>query len=232
METAKWLEHHFGSESTGRSSTGNLSEEDDEDEQRAGRQKTTSNSFINVTMKSTETPANGYFKGVSEWKAGSREPTVATTSTPVRPPIRRKRDQRTTETTETVVIGNGNTVTNELESSPLFNSVQQRVQGYEMTREKLSGRNAVVDSHNNRSHHNGYGQVRDRFWFGSVDLIRLLSPHIQMGSSTLNITIYISLYLSSFFSLLHTLCQMYLNNLMIFSHFCLAGLFPGFGFYT
>lgn len=197
METAKWLEHHFGSESTGRSSTGNLSEEEDEDEQRTGRQKTTSNSFINVTMKSTETPANGYFKGVSEWKAGGREPAVAATSTPVRAPIRRKRDQRTTQTTETVVVGNGNAVANELESSPLFNSVQQRVQGYEMTREKLSGRNAVVDGHNNRSHHNGYGQVRDRYRSGPVapvDLSRSYHHRALTESASLILANHTSLY--------------------------------------
>ncbi|XP_026820372.1 uncharacterized protein LOC113558974 isoform X3 [Rhopalosiphum maidis] len=135
VETAKWLEHHFGSEST-RSSTGNLSEEEDDDR---GHQKTTSNSFINVTMKSTETPANGYFKGVSEWKNND--------STPIRPPIRRKKEQKTEIIKNTV---------NELESSPLFNSVQQRVQGYEMTKDKLSGRNAINGF--NQSHHNGYGQ--------------------------------------------------------------------------
>lgn len=142
VETAKWLEHHFGSEST-RSSTGNLSEEEDDNDR--GHQKTTSNSFINVTMKSAETssPANGYFKGVSEWKTKDLAP--------VRPPVRRKREQQKTETVKT-------TVTNELESSPLFNSVQQRVQGYEMTKEKLSGRNA--NNSYTQSHHNGYGQVR------------------------------------------------------------------------
>lgn len=138
METAKWLEHHFGSEST-RSSTGNLSEEEEEDDR--GHQKTTSNSFINVTMKSTETPANGYFKGVSEWKNND--------SAPIRPPIRRKKEQKTEIIKNTV---------NELESSPLFNSVQQRVQGYEMTKDKLSGRNAINGF--NQSHHNGYVQVR------------------------------------------------------------------------
>lgn len=138
METAKWLEHHFGSEST-RSSTGNLSEEEEEDDR--GHQKTTSNSFINVTMKSTETPANGYFKGVSEWKNND--------SAPIRPPIRRKKEQKTE------IIKNA---VNELESSPLFNSVQQRVQGYEMTKDKLSGRNAINGF--NQSYHNGYVQVR------------------------------------------------------------------------
>lgn len=139
METAKWLEHHFGSEST-RSSTGNLSDEEDD----RGHQKTTSNSFINVTMKSTETPANGYFKGVSEWKTKDQAP--------IRPPIRRKREQKTE-------IISSNSV-NELESSPLFNSVQQRVQGYEMTKEKLSGRNAINDKYDyNQSHHDGYVQV-------------------------------------------------------------------------
>ncbi|XP_060836678.1 uncharacterized protein LOC132919268 isoform X3 [Rhopalosiphum padi] len=136
VETAKWLEHHFGSEST-RSSTGNLSEEEEDDR---GHQKTTSNSFINVTMKSTETPANGYFKGVSEWKNND--------STPIRPPIRRKKEQKTE------IIKNA---VNELESSPLFNSVQQRVQGYEMTKDKLSGRNAINGF--NQSHHNGYAQT-------------------------------------------------------------------------
>lgn len=145
VETAKWLEHHFGSEST-RSSTGNLSDEE-EDNDRGGRQKTTSNSFINVTMKSAETsppPANGYFKGVSEWK--TKDPA------PVRPPVRRKREQRKTEIVRTT------SAANELESSPLFNSVQQRVQGYEMTKEKLSGRNAINGY--TQSHHNGYVQVR------------------------------------------------------------------------
>lgn len=145
METAKWLEHHFGSEST-RSSTGNLSEEEDgdgdDDDDR--RHKTTSNSFINVTMKSTETPANGYFKGVSEWKTKDQPP--------IRPPIRRKKEQKSE------IIKKG---VNELESSPLFNSVQQRVQGYEMTKEKLSGRNAINGY--NQSHHNGYVQVRYPF---------------------------------------------------------------------
>lgn len=141
VETAKWLEHHFGSEST-RSSTGNLSEEEDVEDDR--RQKTTSNSFINVTMKSTETPANGYFKGVSEWK--TKDPA------PIRPPIRRKREEKSE------VI---NASANELESSPLFNSVQQRVQGYEMTKEKLSGRNAINGY--NQSYHNGYVQVRYPF---------------------------------------------------------------------
>lgn len=148
VETAKWLEHHFGSEST-RSSTGNLSEEEEEKEEEKssrGHQKTTSNSFINVTMKSTETPpspANGYFKGVSEWKNKD-------TPAPIRPPIRRKKEQKV----EVV-----NNAVNELESSPLFNSVQQRVHGYEMTKEKLSGRNAI-NGYNNQSHHNGYVQVR------------------------------------------------------------------------
>lgn len=154
METAKWLEHHFGSEST-RSSTGNLSEEDDEEiddnenNERRGRQKTTSNSFINVTMKSTaETPANGYFRGVSEWKTKDSAPPA-----PIRPPIRRRRAEQKTE----VVVNGTTAAVNELESSPLFNSVQQRVQGYEMTKEKLSGRNAINGYSN---HHNGYVQVR------------------------------------------------------------------------
>lgn len=149
VETAKWLEHHFGSEST-RSSTGNLSEEEEEEEEARGHQKTTSNSFINVTMKSTETPqspppANGYFKGVSEWKNKD-------SPAPIRPPIRRKKEQK---------VEMKNSAVNELESSPLFNSVQQRVQGYEMTKEKLSGRNAINGySNNHQSHHNGYVQVR------------------------------------------------------------------------
>lgn len=155
METAKWLEHHFGSEST-RSSTGNLSEEDEKDEEEIGgrgRQKTTSsNSFINVTMKSAETPADGYFKGVSEWKTKD--------SPPVRPPIRRKRDlQKTTSATTATEMAAAENDVNELESLPLFNSVQQRVQGYEMAKEKLSGRNATNGYHH-RSHYNGHEQVR------------------------------------------------------------------------
>jgi len=93
-------------------------------------------------MKSTETPANGYFKGVSEWKNND-------STAPIRPPIRRKREQKTE------IIKNN---VNELESSPLFNSVQQRVQGYEMTKDKLSGRNAINGF--NQSHHTGYVQVR------------------------------------------------------------------------
>ncbi|VVC43298.1 Hypothetical protein CINCED_3A004811 [Cinara cedri] len=144
VETAKWLEHHFGSEST-RSSTGNLSE-DEEDIDDRGRQKTASNSFINVTMKSAETPASGYFRGVSEWK-NNKDPAVS----PIRPPVRRnKREQKS----EMIVNGDSN----ELESSPLFNSVQQRVQGYEMTKEKLSGRNAVNGYSQRTHHHNGYVQ--------------------------------------------------------------------------
>lgn len=145
VETAKWLEHHFGSEST-RSSTGNLSEDENEDDTKdaRGHQRTTSNSFINVTMKSTETPpANGYFKGVSEWNNNRNA------SAPIRPPIRRKKGQK-------VEIVNGGAV-NELESSPLFSSVQQRVQGYELTKEKLSGRNAI---NGHQSRHNGHAQVR------------------------------------------------------------------------
>ncbi|XP_050524798.1 serine/arginine repetitive matrix protein 2 isoform X2 [Daktulosphaira vitifoliae] len=134
VETAKWLEHHFGSEST-RSSTGNLSEEEDDEK----NQRTTSNSFINVTMKSTETPVNGYFKGVSEWKPKD--------SAPIRPPVRRKKELRTSEISSSM---------NELESSPLFNTVQKRVQGYEMSKEKLSGRNS---SNSYSHHHNGYDQT-------------------------------------------------------------------------
>ncbi|XP_014244119.1 uncharacterized protein LOC106663643 isoform X2 [Cimex lectularius] len=72
LETSKWLEHHFGSESTSRSS------KDSEDE---GPQT----SFINVTMKSAKDPKPSkvflsspepekqYFKGVSEWKSEERK---------------------------------------------------------------------------------------------------------------------------------------------------------------
>lgn len=99
VETSKWLEHHFGSES--RSSKDSIG---DEDELPATG---TSTSFINVTMKSTKSRVNGvsspdltktfnttngnsssrvfvsspengtssptsYFQGISEWKT-SRE---------------------------------------------------------------------------------------------------------------------------------------------------------------
>lgn len=73
VETSKWLDHHFGSESASRSS------KDSEDD---GVPHT---SFINVTMKSAKPsrvflspadslqsqPVHGatYFKGVSEWKS-------------------------------------------------------------------------------------------------------------------------------------------------------------------
>lgn len=73
VETSKWLEHHFGSESASRSS------KDSEDEG-------PHTSFINVTMKSTKAdpkpskiflsspdPEKSYFKGVSEWKSEERK---------------------------------------------------------------------------------------------------------------------------------------------------------------
>ncbi|XP_050439408.1 uncharacterized protein LOC126844933 isoform X2 [Adelges cooleyi] len=142
VETAKWLEHHFGSEST-RSSTGNLSEEEEDDR----AQRTTSNSFINVTMKSTDAPpVNGYFKGVSEWKAKDPAPVVR--------PARRKKEQRAAEVNESAV--------NELESLPLFNTVQKRVQGYEMSKEKLSARNSSSNGYSQSHHHNGGYVQTDR----------------------------------------------------------------------
>lgn len=102
METSRWLENHFGSES--RSSKDSLA---DDDEEEGKDVKRTSSSFINVTMKSASAPArpgpakfgsaenilssrlqpppprekdpepqsNGYFRGVSEWKTRTPTPT-------------------------------------------------------------------------------------------------------------------------------------------------------------
>lgn len=110
-ETSKWLEHHFGSEST-KSSKGSLDD-------LAESPPPTQNSFINVTMKSRpilsksprsflpssdeektkkvespreifisspecESPTNnGYFRGVSDWSSRQRE---EKSRTPVSPP--------------------------------------------------------------------------------------------------------------------------------------------------
>lgn len=95
VETSKWLEHHFGSES--RSSGSSLADDD------SPKKSQKSTSFINVTMKSStpisrkqSEPLSGitttttsssnneglnrsHFKGVSEWK--SSKPTAITTTT-------------------------------------------------------------------------------------------------------------------------------------------------------
>lgn len=97
VETSRWLENHFGSES--RSSKDSFADDDENEDKNGGVKTKSSSSFINVTMKSSKnkpneyvnsptehvpktsrlhfepevdevpSPKNEYFRGVSEWKS-------------------------------------------------------------------------------------------------------------------------------------------------------------------
>ncbi|PNF16651.1 hypothetical protein B7P43_G06437 [Cryptotermes secundus] len=60
VETSKWLEHHFGSDS--RSSKDSIDDDELPSAPPGGR-----TSYINVTMTSHTAPANAFFQGVNEW---------------------------------------------------------------------------------------------------------------------------------------------------------------------